>query len=110
MTAISKNVYFDVLDDIVNKCSNTTRRTIKMKLVGVTNKTYINFFKKVKDSKFEVGDRVRIWKYKNIFPEGYTPNWSEEVSVVSKIKNTVLWTYVVNQLNDEEIIGTFYEK
>ena len=46
MTAISKNVYFDVLDDIVNKCSNTTRRTIKMKLVGVTNKTYIDFFKK----------------------------------------------------------------
>ena len=45
MTAISKNVYFDVLDDIVNKCSNTTRRTIKMKLVGVTNKTY-RFFKK----------------------------------------------------------------
>ena len=45
MTAISKNVYFDVLDDIVNKCSNTTRRTIKVKLVGVTNKTY-RFFKK----------------------------------------------------------------
>ena len=73
---------------------------------------HIDFLKKVKDkdSKFEVGDRVRIWKYKNIFPEGYTPNWSEEVSVVSKIKNTVLWTYVVNELNDEEIIGTFYEK
>ena len=70
------------------------------------------FFKKVKekDSKFEVGGRVRIWKYKNIFPEGYAPNWSEEVSVVSKIKNTVLWTYVVNELNDEEIIGTFYKK
>ena len=63
-----------------------------------------------KGPKFKVGDHVRISKYKNIFTKGYTPNWSEKVFVVSKIKNTVPWTYVINDLNGEEIIGTFYEK
>ena len=63
-----------------------------------------------KDPKFKVGDRVRISKYKNIFSKGYTPNWSEEVFVVNKIKNTVPWTYVINDLNGKEITGTFYEK
>ena len=63
-----------------------------------------------KDPKFKVGDHVKISKYKNIFAKGYTPNWSEEVFVVSKIKNTVPWTYVVSDLNGEEITGSFYEK
>ena len=83
-----------------------------MKPIDVKDNTYIDFGKEVndKDSKFQVGNHVRISKYKNIFAEGYTPNWSEEVFVISKIKNTVPWTYVVNDLNGEEIIGTFYEK
>ena len=63
-----------------------------------------------KDPKFTVGDRVRISKYKNIFTKGYAPNWSEEVFVVSGIKNTVPQTYVVRDLNGEKIIGSFYEK
>ena len=58
----------------------------------------------------KVGDHVRISKYKNIFAKGYTPNWSEEISMIKEIKNTVPWTYVINDLNGEEIIGTFYEK
>ena len=62
------------------------------------------------DPKFKVGDHVRISKYKNIFPKGYTPNWSEEVFVIKKIKNSVPWTYVINDLSGEEITGTFYEK
>ena len=62
-----------------------------------------------KDPKFKIGDHVRISKYKNIFSKGYAPNWSE-VFVISKIKNTVPWTYIINYLNDEEIFGTFYEK
>ena len=70
MTAISKNVYFDVLD----------------------------------------GDHVRISKYKNIFAKGQAPNWSEEVFIINKIKNAVPWTYVINDLNGEEISGSFYEK
>ena len=63
-----------------------------------------------RDPKFKVGDHVRISKYKNIFAEGYTPNWSEEIFVLKKIKNTVSRTYVINDLNGEEIVITFYEK
>ena len=63
-----------------------------------------------KDLKFQIGDHVRISKNKNIFAEGYTPNWSEEVFVIIKIKNTVPWTYVINDLNGEGIVRTFYGK
>ena len=112
MTAISKNVYFDVLDDIVNKYNNTVHRTIKMKPIDVKDNTYVDSKKEVndKDPKFKVGDHVRISKCKNIFAKGFTPNCSEEVFISSKIKNTVLWTYVINDYNGEETITTFYEK
>ena len=112
MTAISKNVYIDKLDDIVNEYNNTYHRTCKMKPADVKDNTYIDFFKKVndKDSKFKIGDHVRISKYKNIFAKGYAPNWSEEFFIINKIKNTVPWRYVINDLNGEEIIGSFYEK
>ena len=83
-----------------------------MKLADVKDNTYINIDKEVndKDPKFKFGDHVRISRYKNIFAKGYTPNWSEEVFVIKKVKNTFSWTYVINDLNGEEIIGTFYEK
>ena len=112
MTSISKNVYINKSDDIVNEYNNTYHATIKMKPIDLKDNTYINTDKEInnKDHKFKVGDRVRISKYKNIFAKGYTPNWSEEVFVVKKVKNTVPWTYVINDLNGEEIIGTFYEK
>ena len=112
MTSVSKNVYIDKLDDIVDEYNNTYHRTIKMKPVDVKNNTYIDFKKEVndKDPKFKVGDHVRISKYKNIFAKGYAPNWFEEVFVVIKIKNAVPWTYAINDLNGKEIIQTFYEK
>ena len=83
-----------------------------MKPIDVKDNTYIDHEKKVnnEDPKFKVGDYVRISKYKNIFAKGYMPNWSEEFFIISKIKNTVSWTYFINNLNGEEIIGTFYEK
>ena len=111
MTSISKNVHIDKLDDIVRKYNNTYRTSIKMKPIDVKDNTYIDFKKEVndKDPKFKIGDHVRISKYKNIFAKGYMPNWSREIFISSKIKNTVLWTYVLNDLNGEEIIGTFYE-
>ena len=112
MTSISKNVYIDKLNDIVDEYNNTYHATIKMKPIDVKDNTYINTDKEInnKDPNFKVGDRVRISKYRNIFAKGYTPNWSEEVFVIKKVKNTVPWTYVINDLNDEEITGTFYEK
>ena len=63
-----------------------------------------------KDPKFKVGDHVRISKFKNIFAKGYTPNWSEEVFVINQIRDTVPWNYLINDLNDKEIKGSFYEK
>ena len=112
MTSISKNVYIDKLDDIVDEYNNTYHTTIKMKPIDLKDNTYINTSKEInnKDPKFKVGDHVRISKYKNIFAKGYMPNWSEEVFVIKKVKNTIPWTYVINDLNGEEIIGTFYEK
>ena len=87
-----------MLDDTINKYNNTVHRTIKMKPIDVTGDSYVEYnedFNK-KDPKFKVGDHVRISKYKNIFAKGYTPNWSKEVFVINKIKNTVRWTYVIN--------------
>ena len=112
MTSISKTVYIDKLDDTINEFINTYHGTINMKPVDVKDNVYIDFKNEVndKDPNFKVVDYVRISKYKNIFAKGYTPNWSEEVSVIKKVKNTVPWTYVISDLNGEEIIGTFYEK
>ena len=112
MTAISKNIYFDALDDIVNKYNKTVDRTIKIRPIDVTSDSYAEYNEDSnrKDPKFKVGYHVRISKYKNIFAKRYTPNWSEEVFVVSKIKNTVSWTYAISDLNGKEITGSFYEK
>ena len=117
MTSISKNVYINKLDDIVNEYNNTYHRTIKIKPVDVKNNRYIDSTefhsnKEVNDNdpKFKVGDHVRILKNKNIFAKENAPNWSEEVFELKKLKNTVPWTYFINDLNGDEIIGTFYEK
>ena len=105
MTSISKNVYIDKLDEIVSKFNNTYHRTIKMKLVDVKRSIYIDFDKEnnKEGPKFKVGDHVRISK-------GYLHNWSEEVFVIKKVKNTVPWICVISDFNSEEIVGTFYQK
>ena len=86
LTSVSKNVYVDKLDDIVNKYNNTYS-AVKMKPVDVKLSTYIDFDKKnnKEGPKFKVRDHIRISKYKNIFEKGCTPNWSEEVFVIKKI-------------------------
>ena len=105
-------MYIDKIDDIVDEYNNTYHTTIKVKPIDVKDNAYINTNKEFNDKcpKFKVGDHVRISKYKNIFSKGYTPNCSEEVYVIKKVKNTVPWTYVIKDLNGEEITGTFYEK
>ena len=111
MTATGKHVHYDVLDDVVNKYNKTKHSTIKTKPIDVKNnkRVYIDEHNE-KDSKFKVGDRVRISRYKNIFPKGYAPNWSSEIFIVNKINDTVPYTYNLKDLNDEEIIGSFYDK
>ena len=94
MGLISKNVYIEKLDDIVNDCNNTHHRTIKMKPTDVKDNKYIDFGKKVNDKYpiFKVVDHVKISKYKNIFAKGCTPNRSEEFFVIKENKNTTPWT------------------
>ena len=112
MTSISKKVYVDKLADIVHEYYNTYYSTIKLKPIDVKSSTYIAFGKEnnEKDPKFKAGDHIRILKYKNIFAKGCAPNCCEEVLVIKKLKNTVPWTYVITDLNVEEIVETFYEK
>ena len=112
MTAISKNGYFDVLNDIIDKYNKTYHRTIKMKPIDVKNDSFVEYNEESneKDPKFKLGDHIRISKYKNIFAKGYAPNWSEEVFFVKKIKSIVPWTYEISDLNGEIIVGSFYEK
>ena len=112
MTAISKNVYVDVLDNIVNKYNNMVHRTIKMKPIDVTDDSFAEYNEESNKNypKFKIGDHVRISTYKNIFAKVCAPNWSEEVFVINKINNTVPWTYAIRDLNGEEITGSFYEK
>ena len=93
MKAISKYVYFDVLDDVVDEYNNTYYKTIKMKPVDVGDDSFaecngiaFNEESNEKNPKFKLGDDVRISKSKNVFAKGYTPNWSEKIFAVKKIK------------------------
>ena len=116
MTATGENLYF-VLDEVVNEYNDTKHNTIKMKPKDVKNDTtkwsaiarnnrvYIDEHYE-KSARYNVGDRVRISKSKNIFAKGYTPNWSREIFVINKINDTVPYTYNLKDLNDEEIIGS----
>ena len=97
MAATGKSVYYNVLDDVVGDVGDNNKRV------------YIDEYNE-KDSKFKVGDRVRISRYKNIFAKGYAPNWSSEIFIVDKINDTVPYTCNLKDLNDEEIIGSFNDK
>ena len=94
MTSISRNVHINKLEDIFNKYNNTNHKTVKMNSVDVKQNACINPSKEIndKDSKLKIGDIVRISKYKNMFAKIYIPNWSEEVFVIKRYKNTVPWT------------------
>ena len=107
MTSISKNVFVDKLDDVFNGHNNTY--SIKMKPADLKSSMYIDFEvqNNNKSHKLELGDYVRISKYKNIFAKGYTPKWSEEVFVIEKVKSAVPWTHVTEERNGHEIVRTF---
>ena len=110
MTLVSKNVYIDKLDDLVNGYNNTYHSAIKLKPVKSSAYLDSGIENNDKDPKFEVGDHVRISKYKNIFAKVFTPNCSKEVFVIKKVKNTAPWTYAIEDLNRNKIIETFYQK
>ena len=102
----------DELDDIVNKYNNTYPSTIKIKPSDVKTSTYFDSSKEINDKnpRLKIDDIVRISKYKKLFAKGYTPNWLEEFFMIKKVKNTLPWTYLINDFNGEEIAGTFSTK
>ena len=111
MTAASKNAYIDKLDEKVEKYSNTYHRTIRNNPVDVKSDKCLEYVVEHNNKylKFKICNHVRKSKYKNMFANGFTPNWFKEV-VVKKAKTTVASTYVISDLKREEIVGTFYEK
>jgi len=118
-TANNTNEYIDVLDDFVDEYNNTWHSSIKMTPVEVskiinTITVYQNSYQELTrwpiHAKFKIGDKVRILKKNKFFEKGFTPNWTEESFTVSKIQRTNPVTYKTNDLNDEEIQGTFYEQ
>ena len=113
MTVVSKNVCIGKIDDIIDKYNNTYHKKFKTKLIDDKASRYIDFENidvenSHEDPKF--GELVRISKYRSIFWKGYTPNWSEEVFVIIEVRNAVLWTYGISDLNGEEIGGAFYDE
>ena len=111
MAAASGDVHINALDYIVNKCNSTVHKTVQIKPIDVTSNSYAeyNVDSNESDSKFKVGDHVRISKYKILFAKGYTQNSSEEVLITSKIKNTVPWTNIISHLKGKEITESFYK-
>ena len=112
MTAVSSDVYYDVLDDIVDKYNNTYHNSINKKPVDITINDYEGYVYEFYEKKpfFKVGDKVRISKHKDIFAKGYTPNWTKEVFIVRNIKGTMPRTFEIADTNGDDIIGTFYKK
>ena len=112
MTAISKNIYFDALDDIDTKYNKTVHRATKVRPIDVTSDSFAEYNEDSNkiNPKFKVGDHVRISKYKIFLLKDMLLISPEEIFIISKIKNAVPWTYVISDLNGKEIAGSFYEK
>ena len=110
MASISKNVHIDKLDDIVNKYNNTYQSTMKVKPADVKSNTYIDLMWIIKALNLILTILLELNRYKNIFAKRYAPNRSEDSFVIKKVKNTMSWTYVIKDLNAEEILGKFYQK
>ena len=107
MTGVLKNVYFDVLNDTVDRYNIITVLKWSLLMLNLILACEYNVVSNAKDPKSKIGNHVRISRYINILAKGYAPYWSEEVFVISKIRDTV---DVINDLNGEEIVGTFYER
>ena len=106
MTSILKNVCIDKLADIVNKYNNKYHGTINMKLADPKSSTCIDFDKNnnKQDPIFRVGNHARIMTYINFLWKGYIPNWSEDVFLIKKNKNTRPWEFLISDFKGEEIV------
>jgi hypothetical protein len=111
--------WIDLLKDLIKRYNNTFHHTIKMTPTQASkdknyNKVYENTFQNFPPEnkskpKFNVGDYVRISLVKNKFEKGYTHNWSKEIFEIVEVKNTVPYTYRIQDSNNEILEGSFYE-
>ncbi|XP_049818037.1 uncharacterized protein LOC126264375 [Aethina tumida] len=108
--------WLKILPEIVLKYNSTKHTTIGMKPIDVTTKneqpllkTAFNHIKIYRGSKFKVGDKVRVSKYREAFNKGYTPNWSNEIFTVEKVNLTHPTTYILQDDHQDRIMGGFYE-
>ena len=117
-TANNTRFYLDALDQMVKNYNEKVHSTIKMTPKEASKdinrgKVYFNIIRKQNksctDIKYKKGDKVRISKYKRHFEKGYTPNWTEEITI-DKINMTNHVTYQVRDLNNEKILGSFYTR
>ena len=105
--------WIDKIDDIVTAYNNTHHSSIKMKPADVDEEHIANiFFNSLpnlkKTIKFSNGDRVRILIKKNQFAKEFEKSWSEEIFKIKRIQNTNPITYLIEDLDGEDIIGGFY--
>lgn len=109
--------WLDILHDIVTQYNDTYHRTIHMKPSDVNSRNEKSILKNVythikiatKNNKYAVGDHVRISKYRGVFDKGYTPNWSNEIFQIRKVRLTNPTTYLLKDEKGEDILGGFYE-
>ena len=119
LTRTNSSKYIDILQKLLDEYNNKYHSSIKMTPYEATNPknsnlVFNNLYGNIQSSnekpKFKVGDRVRIYRYKNIFEKGYKPNWTKEIFVITDIKKTNPITYTIKDLNDEPILGSFYKQ
>ena len=118
-TIQGNTIYLEILPKILQEYNKTKHSSIKMTPIEASKKknesvVYFNLYGDMKQSpsrpKFKIGDKVRISKYKRkVFDKGYTPNWTEEIFLIDKIQQTNPVTYILKDLNNEDIKGSFYE-
>ena len=111
MIANNSKSYLSYFNKLVDQYSNTYHHYIGKKPINVDNSTLTEKIETNPNAlKFKANDKVRITKYKNIFSEGYTENWSREIFIIDSVLKTNPWTYKIKYLNGEKIIGSFDEK
>ena len=118
-TANNTKTWIDIIHDLIFNYNNSYHRSIKMTPVEASleknsKSVYDSLFPNKKigklKGKFKVGDRVRISKKRKDFTKGYLPNFTEEIFVILKVLETDPPTYILNDMNDEIIKGSFYEQ
>jgi len=120
LTATNSKNYIDKLQHLIDEYNyKNIHSTIKMTPLQATDPNNVNLVLhsshkndkfNIEKPKFNVGDRVRIYSYKNKFDKGSKANWTKEIFIVCDINHTSPITYKLKDLSDEDIIGSLYQQ